>query len=427
MKTFAIAGIVLVVLIGAVPSTVAVRAASHPAATSSPRAAPNGDSATAGVRISTSRYGRVEITTAAGATCTLRIEVERGEYGDGPPRLVRGAAGADGALAWIYPAPLVPAGQGRHVVSCTVDQRSVNAAADFDIGATAIDPRGFRVRVQAIDPATGLGGVASRLEPGLVPARDAAVAELNAKLADAWRQATRGLGTLTVVPESADIVVNVVPARGTSGHWRAADGTERVLLYVVDERGRPWTEGGMTAALHELGHIWCCSGLDAAPDRHWGERRSDPLLHGVNQFGLMTDVVVCLVRGPVIACPSQFSGRELAAMGFSDIPAPAPDQCTLRSSELRDELTVLDSHLDASSAWLEATRAELDQQLAREIDSIQRAYPSGALPPDVYATYGALLARRERMLAAFNQRLGAHNTQVGTRNDLAHEINALPC
>lgn len=88
---------------------------------------------------------------------------------------------------------------------------------------------------------------------------------------------------------------------------------------------------------------------------------------------------------------------------------------------------MLDSQLDESSAWLEATRAELDQQLAREIDSIQRAYPSGALPPDVYATYGALVARRERMLAAFNERLGAHNTQVGTRNDLAHEINALPC
>src|SRR5207249_5700630 len=65
------------------------------------------------------------------------------------------------------------------------------------------------------------------------------------KLADAWRQATRGMGMLTVVPESADIVVNVVPARGTSGHWRAADGTERVLIYVVDERGRPWTEGGI--------------------------------------------------------------------------------------------------------------------------------------------------------------------------------------
>src|SRR5439155_12477455 len=165
----------------------------------------------------TSRYGRVEITTVAGAACTLRIEVERGEYGDGPPRLVRGAAGADGALAWSYPAPLVPVGHGRHVVSCTVGQRSADAAADFDIGAATIDPRGFRVRVQPIDPAAGLEGVASRLEPGLVPARDAAVAELNANLADAWRQATRGLGTLKVVPESADIVVNVLPARGVSG------------------------------------------------------------------------------------------------------------------------------------------------------------------------------------------------------------------
>lgn len=386
---------------------------------------PNSDSAVAGVRISTSRYGRVEITTAAGASCALRIEVERGEYGDGPPRLVRGAAGADGTLAWIYPAPLVPAGRGRHVVSCTVDQRSANAAADFDIGAATIDPRGFRVRVQPIDPARGVKGDASRLEPGLVPARDAAVAEVNAKLADAWRQATRGLGMLTVVPESADLVVNVIPGRGTSGHWRAADGTQRVLLYVVDERGRPWTEGGITAALHELGHIWCCWGPDAS-DGHWSERRADPLLQGVNQFGLMTDVVVCLARGTVMACPSQFSGRELAAMGFSDIPAPAPDECALRSSELRARVRLLDSELDASSAWLDATRAEL-KQLAHEIEPIQRAHPSGALPRDVYATYGALVARYERMLADFNGRLGAHNAQVRTRNDLAHEINALPC
>jgi hypothetical protein len=195
VKIFALACIVLVVLIGAVPTTVAVRAASHPAATSSPRAAPNGDSAVAGVSVSTSRYGRVEITTAAGATCALRIEVERGEYGDGPPQLVRGVAGADGALVWIYPAPLVPTGRGRHVVSCMVGERSVNTAADFDIGTATVDPRGFRVRVHPIDPVIGVVGVASRLEPGLVPARDAAVAELNAKLADGWREATRGLGT----------------------------------------------------------------------------------------------------------------------------------------------------------------------------------------------------------------------------------------
>jgi len=427
VKILALACIVLVVLIGAVPSTVAVRAASHPAATSSAHAAPNTDSATAGVRISTSRYGRVEITTAVGASCALRIEVDSGEYGDGPPRLVRGVAGADGALVWIYPAPLVPAGHGRHVVSCTVDERSVDAAIDFDISAATVDPRGFRVRVQPIDPATGLVGVASRLEPGLLPARDAAVAELNAKLADAWREATRGLGTLTVVRDSADIVVNVIPGRGTSGHWRGLDGTQRVVLFVVDERGRPWTEGGMTAALHELGHIWCCWGPDTAPGGHWSDRRADPFLHGVNQFGLMTDVVVCLARGAVMACPSLFSGRELAAMGFSDIPAPASDQCALRSSELRARVRLLDSQLDASSIWLEATRAELEQQMAREIEPIRRAYPSGALPPDVYATYRALVTRHERMRADFNARLGAHNAQVGTRNDLAHEINALPC
>jgi len=113
-------------------------------------------------------------------------------------------------------------------------------------------------------------------------------------------------------------------------------------------------------------------------------------------------------------------------MGFTDIHAPAPDECALRSSELRARLTVLDSQLDASSAWLDATRAEL-KQLAQEIEPIQRAHPSGALPPDVYATYGARVARYERMLADFDERLGAHNAQVRTRNDLAHELNALPC
>ena len=140
----------------------------------------------------------------------------------------------------------------------------------------------------------------------------------------------------------------------------------------------------------------------------------------------MTDVVVCLARGAVMACPSQFSGRELAAMGFSDIPAPAPDECALRSSELRARLSLLDSQIDASSAWLDASRAEL-RQIAAQIESIRSAYPSGVLPPDVHASYGAIGARYERALVDFNDRLAAHNAQVLARNDLAHEINALPC
>src|SRR5205823_1415711 len=81
-------------------------------------------------------------------------------------------------------------------------------------------------------------------------------------------------------PSSADLVVYVLPGKGTSVHLLAADGSQRVLVYAVDEFGTVSAENSVAVALHELGHIWCCFGAGAGPDGHWLEKIPDPLLQG---------------------------------------------------------------------------------------------------------------------------------------------------
>lgn len=378
------------------------------------------------VRITESRYGRVVAATTPRAACTLRVEVDGGEFGDAPAGTLTATADAASSVSWTYPTPVVPAGRARHTVSCSVAAQSASAAADFDVAARSIDPAGFTVRIQRVDPVAGLVGVDARLDPSLVPARDAAATDLEAHLAGAWARATRGLGQLTIVPASADIVVYLLPGRGTSLHERASDGTERVFLYVSDEIGRPWAQGGMTRALHELGHLWCCHGSDATPDGHWSEATLDPQLEGVNQLGLMTHPVVCLARPGLFVCPSAFSERELRTMGFGVIPPAAPDRCVADSRALRTRLASLDASLDASSATLDASRQQL-KDLADQIRAIERANPSRQMPDATRATYLALIERYRHGAADFEAHLAAHNEQVQGRNDLAHEINALPC
>lgn len=378
------------------------------------------------VRITESRYGHVVAATAPRAACTLRVEVDGGEFGDAPAGAITATADVAGSLSWTYPTPVVPGGRGRHTVSCSLAAQSASAAADFDVAARRVDAAGFTVRIAPVDPVSGLAGLDTRLDPSLVPARDAAAADLEAHLAGAWARATRGLGQLAIVPASADIVVYLLPGRGTSLHERADDGTQRVLLYVSDETGRPWAQGGMTRALHELGHLWCCHDENATPDGHWRDAVADPQLEGVNQFGLMTHPVVCLARPGVFVCPSAFSERELRTMGFGVIPPPAPDSCAADARVLRARLASLDASLGASSAALEASRLQLND-LAEQIRAIERANPSGQMPEATRSVYLALVDQYRRGAADFEEHRAAHNDQVQERNDLAHEINALPC
>src|SRR5205823_3317865 len=137
-------------------------------------------------------------------------------------------------LGLRYPAPQVPPGLGRHVVTCDDGRRTASASAEFEIASGPLDPRGLRVRLERVDATTILAGATTRLEASLVPARDDIAAYLATVLEDEWRIATRNLGKLTLVESSADLVVYVLPGRGRSLNERSSDGTERILLYVAD-------------------------------------------------------------------------------------------------------------------------------------------------------------------------------------------------
>jgi len=381
--------------------------ASGPSATASPSAA-----IAIPISVLASRYGTLQVRTLAGASCTALVQVSSGAFGDPPPNLTAATAGVDGSVVWSYPAPLVPSGHGRHTVVCTDGGRSSEVVSDFDIAARKLEAGGFTVRVEAVDPNRGLSSVNARLEPSLVAARDAMVARITATLEHEWKLATRGLGALTLLPTSADIAVYVLPGKGTSVHATAADGTQRVLMYVVGDLGPVSAENGVAVVLHELGHIWCCIGPEAGSDGHWLEKIPDPLLQGVDRFGLMTHPVTCLVGPGFESCPNRFSERELRTMGFTEIPAPPPDPCIAQKNTLNGRLATERSTVDAGKTQL----ALIDGR----IKAIEARYPSRVLPPDVYATYQDLVAQYNRLAAEVDANIAAYNATVD-------QVNALPC
>ena len=374
-------------------------------------ASPSGTTAIP-ISVLASRYGTVQVRTVAGASCTLLVQVSSGTFGDAPPKPTAAIAGPDGAVAWAYAAPLVPSGHGRHTIACTDGSRSSEAVSDFDIAARKLEARGFTVRVEAVDPTRGLTGTNSRLEPSLVPARDATVARISATIENEWKLATRGLGALTLVPSAADIAVYVLPGKGTSVHATAGDGTQRVLTYVVGDLGPISGENGVAVVLHELGHIWCCFGPEAGSDGHWLEKIPDPLLQGVDRFGMMTHPVTCLVGRAFESCPNRFSDRELRTMGFIEIPAPPPDLCIAQKNALNLRLASQRAAVDAAKAQL----AVIDGR----IKAIAAQYPSRVLPPDVYATYQDLVTQYNRLATEIGANVAAYNATVD-------QVNALPC
>ena len=403
----AIVGALLVVGCGQPPRSGAV---SPTATENAPTASPSVTPAIA-VSVAASQYGKVQLLTNAGAACTLAIKIDPGQFGDGPPTALSAVATMDGTVAFAYPAPFIPAGHGRHHVACTDPKGSVETEVGFDVGTRVIDPRAFRVRTQAVDPIAGLSGI-GRLDPSLVARRDANLARLNATLPDEWKLATRGLGSLSLVSASSDITIYVLPGKGVSVHELAPDGSQRVLLYVVDDLGPVTAENGVATALHELGHIWCCFGAGAGPDGHWLEKIADPLLQGVDRYGLMTHPVTCLVGRGFESCPNRFSERELRTMGFSDIPAPPPDPCVSQAA-------AMDAQLASQRATIDAERAQLASVQAR-VSAIEAQYPSHVLPPDVYLTYQSLVDQYNAMARDADAKVTAYNALVSQRN-------ALPC
>jgi hypothetical protein len=165
-------------------------------------------------------------------------------------------------------------------------------------------------------------GVTTRLDPAFVPARDRDVAALRRSLAASWRTATRGLSALELTDGPADLVITVLPGRDTPVNVTAADGSQTIFLFVADQRTVFSSDNAVAIAMHELGHVWCCSGPDADGTGHWAVPVADPQLSGVDRFGLMNHPVQCVLSGTIESCPDRFSERELRAMGFTAIPAP---------------------------------------------------------------------------------------------------------
>lgn len=359
-----------------------------------------------------SRYGSFQIKTKPLATCALAIKVDAGTLGDGPPKTLAATADIGGVVAWSYATPLVPAGHGRHEVACTSESGKSDMSSEFDITLKTLDAKSFTTRVEAVDPIAGLPGLSTKLDASLVPARDADMKKMNATLANEWKLATRGLGALTIVDSSADIVVYVVPARGTSVHLLATDGSQRVVVYALDEFGTVSAENSVAVALHELGHIWCCFGAGAAPDGHWLEKLPDPLLQGVDQYGLMTHPVTCLVGRGFESCPNRFSERELQAMGFTQIPPPPADPCLTQRNALGARLNTQGAAVDAAKAQAAVVKGKIDAILAQ--------YPSRQLPPDVYNTYIALVDQYNALANDIDAKVAAYNATVD-------QLNALPC
>lgn len=366
-----------------------------------------------------SSYGALEIKTLPGDSCDVAIKVEPGAFGDGPPKTLAGKADATGTLSFTYAAPLVPAGSGRHEVTCTSADGPRSTWSQFDIGLKSLDPKNFTTRIQAVDPIAGLDGLTTKLEPSLVAARDASVARLNDTLVKEWSAATRGLGALKLVQSSADIVIYVVPGRSNSLHLTSPDGSQRILLFMVDDLGPVSTANSVAVALHELGHIWCCRGEDAGPDGHWLTSIPDPLLQGVDRFGLMTHPVTCLVFPGFVTCPNRFSERELHTMGFAEVPPPPADPCVTQANALVTQIAALDASLASTRTTIDATNAQL-ATLEGRIAQIEAQYPGGA-PPDVYAVYTSLIDQYNRLIAENNARVDTFNLSLEQRNVLARQ------
>jgi len=422
-RRLAVAGLCGVFLVVGCSSPQTPDGAAAPAAASekAPEVEKPGD-----LEIVSSSYGAVRIQVRPPATCSLRIEVDRGSFGDGPPQVLSGAARPDGSLEWNYAAPLIPEGSGRHVVACSRSVGTTQVDADFVVPARKLDPRGFTIRLDPVDPTTLLSGVTNRLDPSLVLARDSIVSRLTASIADDWWRATRGLGALKIVPAAADLVIHVLPGRGTSVHERSSDGTQRVLLYADDETGPLTADKSVGVALHELGHMWCCFGPDAGPDEHWLEKIADPQLVGVNRFGLMTKPVTCRLNGAEEICANRFSERELRAMGFAEVPVPVVDACAAEFAALTAQLDSLDAALQSGRAAIDRRQPILDG-LVQQMRSIEAQYSSRSMPPDVRATYRSLSSQYNTLYEEVDGLTKAYNTDVDSRNDLARRQRALPC
>ena len=348
------------------------------------------------VAATTARYGTLDLRAPPHAACDVAVKVPLAALGDGPPTSLRATVGAAGTMTLSYATPPVPAGAGMYDIACSTGSATARSSVAFEVAERKLSAAAFTVRVVASAPPPG--DLRATEIAGLIPLRDRAVTRIHETLASEWRAATRGLGNLQIVEANADMLVKVIAASDVSVHVSAPDGSQEIRIFVADPRyGANAIENLVAVALHELGHIWCCTGLGSGDDGHWLTATPDAELTGVDRFGLMNHPVRCLVFGVVWSCPNRFSRRELETFGFVNIPPPPPDPCIARQGILRSQLASMDTQLLA---------------LRDRIRALEAAYPAG-LPPAPYAEYGAAISR--------------YNALVDQRNPIAQQLNGLLC
>ncbi|HEY8757496.1 MAG TPA: hypothetical protein VIN74_03275 [Candidatus Limnocylindria bacterium] len=380
------------------------------------------------VRITESTYGRVVASTAPGAPCKVEVHVGPPQLGDVPLPSVDATADASGALAVSYTAPALPKQTARYVLTCGSGATAGTAGADFPIAGYPIPATHFTARIKVAGVNDVIDGVTARPDPSLSAVRDRDVDLLTRTLVSEWSAATRGLSTVELVTSApADIVLTIVTARTNSFLSRSsADGSMAIFLFPGDDGGTLSADNFVAVALHELGHIWCCFGPDASADGHWAEAIADPLLQGVDRFGLMNHPVSCIVFAVgVESCPNRFSDRELRTMGFTQIPPPARNPCVDQKNALLAQLTTLNGQLASAKAALDATDASL-VTMNQQIKSLEAQYPNG-MPPDVYSNYLALIDRYNAAVKTEHAQVDAYNALSAQNNGIVNQVNALLC
>jgi hypothetical protein len=380
------------------------------------------------VRITESTYGRVVASTTPGAPCKVEVHVGPPQFGDVPLPSVDATADASGALAVSYTAPALPKQTARYVLTCGSGATAGTAGADFPIAGYPIPATHFTARIKVAGVNDVIDGVTARPDPSLSAVRDRDVDLLTRTLVSEWSAATRGLSTVELVTSApADIVLTVVTARTNSFLSRSsADGSMAIFMFPGDDGGILSADNFVAVALHELGHIWCCFGPDASADGHWAQAIADPLLQGVDRFGLMNHPVSCIVfAAGVESCPNRFSDRELRTMGFTQIPPPARNPCVDQKNALLAQLTTMKGQLASAKAALDATDASL-VTMNQQIKSLEAQYPNG-MPPDVYSNYLALIDRYNAAVKTEHAQVDAYNGLSAQNNSLVSQVNGLLC
>ena len=374
------------------------------------------------VTVTESAYGALALQTAKGAECSAELTALAPSFGEAPPSaLPAQVATSAGIVRWTYAAPRLPVTTAYYRVSCHVGSVTGSSIGQFSVARGPMVATALTVRLSTDSPPR------ETFVPlaSLVPLRDAALGRMRSALASEWKSATRGLGGIQVVEQSADITIFVIAAHGTSVHRRAADGSEDIVVYVEGELGQKTVENTVATTLHELGHIWCCQGPDADSGGHWKAKERDPGLYGVDKYGLMTDPVTCVVFGAVLSCPNRFSDREMRALGFATFPPPVPDPCVVQAQSIAARLAPMQGQLNALDSQIinaNARLASIDAQLR----AIRAQYPNGA-PSNVVAQANALVAQYNDLNTQNNGRIDQYNALLAADRALVAQLNGLPC